>query len=69
MSSLTTALLTIIANAPTAINEVIALYNKIKGDMSESDQAYIDAALIKAQEDDAKATADADTALKAASER
>ena len=59
-------ILALIAAAPGAITEIINLYNAVKGDLSATDQAQIDAALKNAQTDDAQATAEADAALGAA---
>lgn len=60
------AILALIQNAPAAINEISNLYAAVKGNMSASDQATIDAALAAAQRNDANATAQADAALDAA---
>ena len=67
MSEIATAILALIANAPQAISEVTSLYNAVKSDLSDTDQASIDAALAAAQSDDAAATAAADAALTTAS--
>lgn len=53
----------LIKNAPTLIDSTVALYNKVKNDMSETDQSAIDRALAEAQKTDAAATAGADAAL------
>jgi len=66
---ITEAILALIQFAPAAINEVTAVYNAIKGDLSTTDQAQIDAALANAQASDAAATAAADKALDDASKR
>ena len=63
------AILALIQNAPQVINETTALYTAIKGDLSATDQATIDAALADAQSADALATKQADEALDAASKR
>lgn len=60
-------LLAIIQNAPEAITEAEALYNAIKANFTNTDQAAIDLALANAKASDAAATAAADTALTAAS--
>lgn len=64
-----TALLALIQYAPSAISEVRAVYAAIKGDLSETDIAQIDAALKTAEDTDALATMAADVALDAASKR
>lgn len=69
MSNLASLILTAIQVAPQAITEIIALYNAVKGDISETDQQTIDNELAAAQQADATATADADAALGAASTR
>lgn len=63
------ALIAIIQSAPLLINEATELYQALKGDLSESDIAKIDAALATAQAADAAATAKADVALDAASQQ
>lgn len=63
MPVVVTALLSLIQYAPQAITEVTALYNAIKSDISATDQATIDAALLASQQSDAVATAAADAAL------
>ena len=63
------AILALIQNAPTAINEISNLYNVVKTDLSSTDQATIDAALKTAQDNDAAATARADAAADAAAGR
>lgn len=68
MPVIVTAILGLIQYAPQAISEVTALYNAVKADISETDQATIDAALLAAQQGDATATAQADAALDAASQ-
>lgn len=65
---LATAILAIIQNAPFLINEATALYQAVKGDLSETEISQIDAALATAQAADAAATAKADTALDAAAQ-
>jgi hypothetical protein len=64
-----TAILALIQLAPAAITEITAVYNAVKGDLSETDQGMIDRALLLAQQNDAAATAAADAALDAASKR
>lgn len=62
-------ILALLAQAPQAITQITALYNAVKADLSETDQAKIDQALADAQAGDAAATAQADTDLtKAAGE-
>jgi hypothetical protein len=62
-------LLGLLAYAPTAITEITALYNAIKGTFSPSDQATVDKALADAIAADAAATAKANAALDAAAKR
>ena len=62
-------ILGLIQAAPGAISEITALYHAVKTDLSSSDQATIDAALVAAQQSDAAATARADAALAAAAKR
>lgn len=69
MPPIVTAILAMIAQAPTAIVEITALYNAVKGALSATDQEAIDEALAAAQASDAAATAKADAALDAASKR
>lgn len=59
-------ILAFLAQAPQAIAEITALYERLKADISETDQAKIDQALADAQASDAAATAEADKALDAA---
>lgn len=61
------SILSLLTYAPQAITEITNLYNVIKADISETDQAKINAALLSAQQSDAAATARADAALDAAS--
>lgn len=63
MPVIVSSILSLIQYAPAAISEITALYEAIKSDISETDQATIDAALAAAQQSDAAATAAADTAL------
>lgn len=63
MPVIVTSLLSLIQYAPQAISEITALYTAIKGDLSATDQATIDAALANAIAQDAQATAAADQAL------
>lgn len=67
LSTIGTAILSIIQNAPTMISEAETLYTAFKNDFTNEDQAAIDAALASAQTGDSTATANADTALEAAS--
>jgi hypothetical protein len=69
MPQIVLSLLTLIQFVPGAISEVTALYNAIKGDLSATDQATIDAALAAAQTDDSASTAKADVALDDAAKR
>jgi len=63
------ALISILATAPSLINEATTLYNAVKYSLSSDDQATVDAALAAAIASDAAATAKADAALDAASKR
>lgn len=63
------ALVAILTNAPFLIKEATVLYNSVRGSLSSSDQATVDAALAAAQASDWAATAKADDALEAASKR
>jgi hypothetical protein len=56
-------ILALLQQAPQAITEITALYAAVKADLSETDQASIDAALASAQQADASATAQADSDL------
>jgi len=56
MHPMVSVLLGALQYAPQAISEVTALYNAVKGGFSPADTATIDAALAKAQQDDAAAT-------------
>ncbi len=69
MPVIVTSLLSLIQYAPQAIAEIQAVYNAIKGDLSATDQATIDAALKAAQDSDAAATVAADAALNQAAGR
>ena len=62
-------ILSLIQVAPSAINEITSLYNAVKGDLSATDQAAIDAALLAAQNADWAATQAADDALEQAAKR
>lgn len=64
-----TAILAILQYAPQVYSEVQSIYNAVKGDMSATDQATIDAALLAAQDSDALATMQADAALDDAAKR
>lgn len=66
---ITEAILALIANAPTLINETKALYEALRGGLSTTDQNTIDQALATAIAADAAATARADAALDAAAKR
>lgn len=63
------AIIAIVTNAPSLIQEATVLYNAVKTSLSSDDQATIDAALAAAIASDAAATAKADQALDAASGR
>ena len=63
MPVIVTSILSLIQYAPAAISEITTLYEAIKGDISATDQATIDAALAAAQQNDAEATLKADAAL------
>ncbi len=69
MPAIALSLLSLLQYAPQALNEIQAVYAAVKGDLSATDQATIDAALAAAMSDDAQATAAADTALDDASKR
>lgn len=69
MPVIVTSILSLIQYAPQAITEITALYNSIKADMSQTDQATIDAALANAIAQDAQATNAADQALDQAAKR
>lgn len=62
-----TAIIALIQAVPSAISEIRALYAAVKGDLSATDIAQIDAALKAAEDTDALATMSADQALDAAS--
>lgn len=68
MPALVPLILSLIQAAPGAITEITALYNAVKGVISNKDQATIDAALTAAQSSDAVATATADAALDVAAQ-
>jgi hypothetical protein len=63
------AILTILTIGPSVIDEATSIYNKVKADLSETDQAKIDQALADAQKSDADATEQADEALEQASQK
>jgi hypothetical protein len=63
------AILTILTIGPAVIDEATSIYNKVKSDLSETDQAKIDQALADAQKSDAAATNHADAALEQASQK
>lgn len=69
MPAIALSLLSLLQYAPQAITEITAVYNAIKGDLSATDQATIDAALANAIAQDAQATAAADQALDQAAKR
>lgn len=69
MPAIALSLLSLLQYAPSAITEITAVYNAVKGDLSATDQATIDAALAAAIANDAQATAAADQALSDASKR
>lgn len=64
MSPVVTAILALLAAAPTACAEIVALWNTIKSGVSASDQAAVDALLatLSAKVDADIATLNADTA-------
>ena len=62
-------ILSLIQVAPSALNGITSLYNAVKGDLSSTDQAAIDAALLAAQNADWAATQKADDELDAAAKR
>lgn len=68
MSVIAQTILTLIQVAPTAITQILALYEAVKSDISSDDQATIGAALASAQNTDAVATAKADVALAVAAQ-
>jgi len=69
MPAIALSLLSLLQYAPQAIAEITAVYNAVKGDLSATDQATIDAALAAAQNADWAATQAADDALDEASKR
>ncbi len=69
MPIIVTSILSLLQYAPQAISEITAVYNAVKGDLSETDQITIDNALLQAQANDAQATAAADAALDDAAKR
>lgn len=69
MPPIVTAILALIAQAPTAIVEITQLYNAVKTSLSTNDREAIDEALAAAQASDATSTAEADAALDAAAKR
>lgn len=69
MPAIALSLLSLLQYAPSAITEITAVYNAVKGDLSATDQATIDAALAAAIANDMQATASADQALSDASKR
>lgn len=69
MPAIALSLLSLLQYAPSAITEITAVYNAVKGDLSATDQATIDAALAAAIANDAQATAAANQALSDASKR
>lgn len=68
MPAIALSILSLLQYAPQAITEITAVYNAVKGDLSATDQATIDAALAAAQIGDAQATAAADAALSQAAQ-
>jgi hypothetical protein len=60
-------ILQLLSEAPQAYAQIKALYEALKADISETDQAKIDQALADAQKSDDAATAQADADLDAAS--
>jgi hypothetical protein len=69
MPAIALSILSLLQYAPQAINEIMAVYAAVKGDLSATDQATIDAALLAAQNADTQATASADAALDTAAGR
>lgn len=69
MPAIALSLLSLLQYAPQALAEITAVYNAIKGDLSATDQATIDAALANAIAQDAQATNAADQALDQAAKR
>lgn len=69
MPAIALSLLSLLQYAPSALAEITAVYNAVKGDLSATDQATIDAALAAAIANDAQATAAAGQALSDASKR
>lgn len=69
MPAIALSLLSLLQYAPQALTEIQAVYAAVKGDLSATDQATIDAALAAAIANDAAATNAADQALSDASKR
>lgn len=69
MPAIALSILSLLQYAPQAISEITAVYNAVKGDLSATDIADIDAALAAAQQADLAATQKADDALEAAAKR
>lgn len=69
MPAIALSILSLLQYAPSAIAEITAVYNAVKGDLSATDQATIDAALAAAKSADATSTAQADAALEQAAGR
>lgn len=69
MPAIALSLLSLLQYAPQALTEIQAVYDAVKGDLSATDQATIDAALSAAITNDAAATNAADQALSDASKR
>jgi len=69
MPTIAAALLGLITNAPAEIDAIKAIYSFVKGSLSDTEVADIDAALQQAQDSDAAATARADAAGAEAAKR
>lgn len=69
MPEIALSILSLLRYAPQAISEITAVYNSVRGDISETDQATIDKALADAQAADAQATTAADDKLDQAAQR
>lgn len=59
-------ILALLTQAPQALTEITALYERLKSDISETDQAKVDQALADAQKSDEAATIRAQSDLSAA---
>lgn len=63
------ALIALLPQLPSLYSSIVNLYNDGKSLLTTEDQATIDALLLKAQQGDAAATAQADTDLEAAAKQ